>query len=74
MADTWSVSNIRQETQLSEDGPGFRPVFKVSYRVNSGPAQGTQGHVIIPAGEYREETVKNAIDAMVANHHRISNL
>ena len=74
MADTWSVTGIRQETQLSDNSDGFRPVFKVSYRVTNGPANGVTGHVYIPAADYDEDTVNGAIGRIVAQHQRISNL
>ena len=74
MADTWSVTSIRQETQLSDNSDGFRPVFKVGYRVTSGPAQGTVGHVFIPAADYDENVVGGAIQRIVEQHQRISNL
>ena len=74
MSDTWSVTGIRQETQLSDNSDGFRPVFKVSYKVTSGPAQGTVGHVIVPAADYDEDVVGGAIQRIVEQHQRISNL
>jgi len=74
VADDWKVTNIRQETQLSENTDGFRPVFKVGYEVTSGAAQGTAGHVIIPATDYTHEVVNGAISRIVEQHQRISNL
>jgi hypothetical protein len=74
MADDWKVTGIRQETQLSENNDTFRPVFKVGYQVTNGAAQGTTGHVVIPASEYNHEVVNNAIQRIVEQHQRISNL
>jgi hypothetical protein len=74
MADKWKVTSIRQETQLSEGNDSFRPVFKVGYQVTDGPAEGTRGHVIIPAAEYEPDTVNDAITRIVESHQKISNL
>lgn len=74
MADTWNVTGIRQETQLSDNSDSFRPVFKVGYEVTDGPAKGTRGHVVIPASDYDSEVVNGAIQRIVEQHQRISNL
>jgi len=74
VADDWAVTGIRQESQLSENTDGFRPVFKVGYKVTDGAAQGTVGHVIIPATDYTHEVVNGAISRIVEQHQRISNL
>ena len=74
MADTWKVTNIRQETQLSDNSDGFRPVYKVGYEVTNGPAQGTKGHVIIPATDYNADVVNGHIQRIVEQHQKISNL
>jgi hypothetical protein len=74
MADQWHVTGIRQETQLAENDSGFRSVYKVNYEIHDGPAEGTRGHVIIPASQYNDEYANKAIEAVVQQHQRISNL
>ena len=74
VADDWAVTGIKQETQLSTNSDGFRPVFKVGYKVTGGPAEGVEGHVVIPATDYTHEVVNGAISRIVEQHQRISNL
>lgn len=74
MADTWAVTTIKQATQLSEGQDAFRNVYQVGYKIHSGPARGVQGHVVIPAEDYNDEVVNGAIQRVVDQHHRISNL
>jgi hypothetical protein len=74
MADTWSVTGIKQTTQLSEGQDAFRPGYDVHYQITSGPAQNTRGHVFIPAQDYNDEVVGGTIQRIVEQHQRISNL
>jgi ethanolamine utilization microcompartment shell protein EutL len=63
-----------QDTEISETGPGFDKVWKVKYMVDTGPATGTQGEVVIPAGQHNAETVKMAIDAAVYHLDQVAGL
>lgn len=74
MADMWEIKAQTEDTQISDTGPGFTTVRKVTYRVTSGPAKGTQGTVSIPIDEYNAQTVKNAIDAAVYHLDQVANL
>jgi ethanolamine utilization microcompartment shell protein EutL len=49
-------------------------VWKVKYMVDTGPATGTQGEVVIPAGQHNAETVKMAIDAAVYHLDQVAGL
>lgn len=74
MADMWVIKNQVQETQLSDTGPGFDTVWKVTYQVTSGPAEGTVGVVNVPVAKYNAQTVKNAIDAAVYHLDQVAGL
>ena len=74
MADMWHVVSQRQDTELSDTGPGFTTVWEVTYQVDSGPASGTRGKVKVPAATFNAQTVKNAIDAAVYHLDQVGNL
>lgn len=71
---TWHVVSQRQETEISDTGPGFATVWVVKYVVDSGPATGTTGEVHVPVSQFNAETVKNAIDAAVYHVHMVAGL
>jgi len=70
----WTITSQRQDTVLDENGPGFRSVWEVGYRITSGPAQGTTGMIRVPVDQYNAETVKNAIDAAVYHVDAVAGL
>lgn len=74
MADMWHVTGQVQDTVISDTGPGFTTVWKVSYRVDSGPAKGTQGIVNIPVDEFNKDTVRQAIEAAVYHLDQVAGL
>lgn len=74
MADKWHVVAQTLETDLSEAGTGFTPVWVVTYLVDSGPAQNTRGRVRVPVAQFNKETVKAAIDAAVYHLDQVAGL
>lgn len=74
MADTWTIKSQVLQTDLSDTGTGFTPVWEVTYNVNSGPAAGTVGKVRVPASQFNAPTVKAAIDAQVTHLHQVASL
>ena len=74
MAQMWTVVSQRQETEISDSGPGFQTVWIVKYRITSGPATGTVGEVHIPVDQYNADTVRNAIDAATYHVDAVGNL
>lgn len=74
MADKWRVKSQVLQTELSDTGTGFTPVWVVTYEITTGPATGTQGKVNIPAGQYSADTVKAAIDAAVYHIDKVAGL
>lgn len=74
MADKWSIVNQRQDTIISETGPGFETVWEITFRITTGPATGTRGVVRIPVEQYNAETVKHAIDAQVHHIDKVAGL
>lgn len=71
MAEDHKVTRVTQETQLADTGQGFRPVFKVHYQVTGGPAEGTTGHIIVPATDYEPEKVASALANVVKKHQNV---
>jgi hypothetical protein len=71
VATDYKVGNPTMETNISENGQGFVTSWKVPYKVTAGPAEGTAGHVLVPADKYNAETVHGAIRAAVDMHHAV---
>lgn len=76
MADMWHIvpGGQRQSTQLNPSGTGFTDVWEITYVVDSGPAQGTQGTVRIPQDFYTADYVKAQIDAAVTEMDKVAGL
>ncbi len=74
MADTWQIVSQVQDTQISDTGPGFDRIWDVKYRVTSGPATGTVGHVHLPVEGYSAQAVKQAVDAAVYHIDQVGGL
>ena len=74
MADMWHVTSQVQDTQISDTGTGFEPVWSVGYSVDSGPAKGTTGKVTIPVRLFNKDSVKSAIDEAVAHLDAVAKL
>lgn len=71
---TWHVTSQVIQTELSDAGTGFIPVWQVSYVVDSGPAKGTTGRVNVPASVYSADTVKEAITEAVYHLDAVAGL
>lgn len=70
----WTVTGQRLDTELSDSGTGFTTVWRVSYKVTSGPATGTTGYVNIPADQHNADTVARAINAAVYHLDKVASL
>lgn len=64
----------RLTTQISQAGTGFVDVWEVPYRIDSGPAAGTEGVVRVPVAQYNKETVLATISAIVKHNHEVAGL
>lgn len=73
---TWHVEGdgITQSTTLAKGGAGIIDVYRVPYRIDSGPAAGHEGTVTVAATAYNPATVKAAIQAQVDAVHDVSQL
>jgi len=73
---TWHIvpGGQRLTTQISPSGMGFQDVWEIVYQIDTGPAQGTQGTIRVPPGQYNAETVKAAINQLVTHQHNIAAL
>lgn len=73
---TWHVlpNGQRLTTVISPSGGGFSDVWEVTYQIDSGPAQGTEGTVRVPASQYNAEVVKATISEQVKHLHSVASL
>lgn len=71
---TWVVTGQRLDTELSDTGTGFTPVWRVAYKITSGAATGTTGYVNIPADQHNADTVKSAVNAAVYHLDQVASL
>lgn len=74
MADMWHVTGQNLDTEISDTGTGFEPVWSVSYTVDTGPAKGTNGKVTIPVRLFNADAVKSAIDEAVGHLDAVAKL
>ncbi len=74
MADMFRIKSQVQDTVISDTGPGFDTIWKVTYVVTSGPAEGTQGFVNIPVRQYNKDTVVKAISAAIYHLDQVAGL
>jgi hypothetical protein len=70
----WTITGQRLDTELSDTGTGFTPVWRVSYKVTSGPATGTTGYINVPADQHNADTVAKAVSAAVYNLDKVAGL
>jgi len=61
----WHIVSQVQSTEISDTGPGFDTFWKVTYKVDDGPAKGTRGEVHMPLADHKKDNVKAAVDAAV---------
>lgn len=73
-APTWQVTGQRLDTELSDTGTGFTPVWRVSYKITSGKAIGTTGYVNVPADQHNADTVARAINSAVYHLDKVASL
>ncbi len=71
---TWTITGQRLDTELSDVGAGFTPVWRVAYKVTSGAARGTTGFINVPADEHNADTVAKAINAAVHHLDKVASL
>lgn len=74
MAETWQVISQRQTEELNAGGTGFHTVWIVTYRITSGPGQGTTGNVKVDAQSYSAAHVRELIEANVSTHADVAAL
>lgn len=71
---TWVVTGQRLDTELSDTGTGFMPVWRVAYKITSGAATGTTGYVNVPADQHNADVVAKAINAAVYHLDKVASL
>jgi hypothetical protein len=73
---TWEVQGdgIHETTELIPGGIGIRTMTVVPYTITSGPAAGTGGQVLVPAGQLTPKAVADLINAKVGIWHGVAGL
>lgn len=74
MADNYTITAQSQSQEINPAGNGFEDVWKVSYKVTSGPATGMGGTVTVPEDQHNAQAVKAAIEAKIADLAQIASL
>ena len=74
MADNYQILNQKPDVELSDTGVGFQDVWRVSYKVTSGPSQGTVGTVTVSNDNHNAAYVKAAIEAKISHLDAIASL
>lgn len=74
MAESYKVLSQVQDIEINPAGTGFMDVWKISYRVTSGPASGTIATVTVPNEDHTAEGVSAAIAAKVAQLSAVAKL
>lgn len=70
----WHVVSQELTNPISQTGRGFDDVWEVVYRVDSGPAAGTQATVRISAAMYSAEMVQRTIEGQLSHVHNVASL
>ena len=70
----WHIVKQELTTDLPEGSSGFVRVWEVTYRIDDGPAAGTQGMVRIPVEQFNADTVRATVEAMIAHNHAVGGL
>ena len=65
---------IHTEARLNPAGTGIEDVHVVPYTITSGPAQGQQGTVKVPAAQFSPAAVKAAVEDRVNTMHAVAQL
>lgn len=74
MAEKWRIVSQTLQTELSDTGVGFIPVWQVKFEVTQGPAKGTRGQVNIPQSQFNSDAVQEAVDSQVYHLDRVAGL
>lgn len=64
----------REETQLSDTGPGWSQVFVVPFAITTGPAKGQHFSVRVPPEDYTPDAIRRHIEGWVQVHHNVASV
>jgi hypothetical protein len=65
---------IREDTTLHPSGNGLLTVHEVPFRIDSGPAKGSQHVVRVEPADFTPAAVKAAIEEHLSNIHGVASL
>lgn len=72
--NTYQVLSQTQDTEINHAGTGFMEVWKIVYKITSGPAEGTIATVTIPDSDHTATGVDAAIAGKVATLSEVASL
>lgn len=62
MADNFSIIAQKQNVSIGPTGTGFQDVWDITYKVTSGPSQGTTATLTVPEEDHTKEKVAQLIN------------
>lgn len=74
MADSYTITSQAPDMELNNAGTGFINGWKVTYKVTSGPANGTIGSVFVSDDNHNAKDVGSAIAAKISDLGEIAQL
>lgn len=74
MPDTYQITSQAPDMELNPAGTGFTNGWKITYRVTSGPAIGTNGSVFVTDDQHNAEQVGSMIAAKISDLGAIAQL
>lgn len=74
MADTYNILSQKQTSTINPAGTGFMEVWEITYKVTSGPANGTVATVQVPDDEHDAAHVKDAIETKIQALNAVAQL
>lgn len=74
MADTYTITSQTPDIELNQAGSGFVNGWKITYRVTSGPAIGTNGSVFVTDDQHNAADVGSMIAAKIKDLGDIAQL
>lgn len=74
MADSYTITSQAPDMELNNAGTGFINGWKITYKVTSGPANGTIGSVFVSDDDHNAASVKSQIEAKIKDLGEIATL
>lgn len=74
MADNYTILSQSPGTEPNPAGTGFQDVWNITYKVTSGPSQGTVATLQVTEGDHNADYIKSAIEDKITALDSIASL